>query len=78
MLIFMEPTRGSPSMEAVEPLNKCQLLQQIVHIIFDPKDKIASEFTKHSPIKPNDKFVYVLLKVLINHLSRKLWKDTQM
>ena len=67
MLIFMENTRGLPSMEMVEPLNKCKLLQQIVNIIFDPKDMIASEFTKHSPIKPDDKFVYVLLKVLINY-----------
>ena len=64
MLIFMEPTRGSPSMEVVEPSNKCQLLQQIVHIIFDPKDMIASESTKHSQIKPDDEFVYVLLKLL--------------
>ena len=64
MLIFMEPTRDSPSMEVVEPSNKCQLLQQIVHIIFDPKDMIASESNKNSPIKLDDKFVYALLKVL--------------
>ena len=60
----MEATRGSPSMEVVELLNKCQLLQQIFLIIFDPKDMIASECTKHSPIKLDDKFVYALLKLL--------------
>ena len=59
MLIFMEATRGLPSMEVVELLNKCQLLQQIVHIIFDPKDMIASESTKHSQIKPDDESSYL-------------------